>query len=158
VAVKFSLAIHGKIGYLFDLSQTVNVMNFRCTTAIVAALFFAATTDGADKRTKTPKLPDYPNQPHINAALKNLTSAQEQLERDRPKAILFLKKAQIALDGAGKNKGSYIGTATRLTRQAITHFEKAGSDPEMAATVAHEVAEAIEACHEAGKVGARKKR
>jgi hypothetical protein len=109
-------------------------------------------THGADK---TPKLPDYPHQPYINTALKHLASAQENLERDRPKAITFLKKAEIALESTGKKKGSYNSTALRLTRQAVTHFEKAGSDPAMTATVAHEVAEAIEACHEAGREGAR---
>jgi len=131
-------------------------MNFRCIVAIIAALFVAATVHGADKSRKTPKVPDYPQQPRINAALKNLNSAQEQLGRDRPKALVFLQKAEIALEAAGRNKGSFIATALRLTRQAITHFDKAGSDPEMAEKVAHEVAEAIEACHEAGKVGARK--
>jgi len=132
-------------------------MNPRCATAIIAALIFAATTRGADK---TPKLPEYPHQPNVNAALKNLTSAQENLERDRPKAITFLQKAKTALENAKINKGSFLGTAERLTQQAITHLGKADSDPEAAAKVAHEVAQAIESCHKAGEMGAknRKKR
>lgn len=133
-------------------------MNPRCITAVLAVLLVAATAHCADKGSKTPKIPEYPHQPRINAALKNLTSAQENLERDRPKAIAFLQKAEIALEETGSRKGSYNATALRLTRQAIKHFEKAGSDPETAATVAHEVAEAIEACHEAGREGARNRK
>jgi hypothetical protein len=115
---------------------------------VIAALTVAALPiAGAEK---TPKLPAYPGQPSINAAVKSLTAAQEKLTSNQADALVHLKKAQGSLEHAIKDKGSFRATAIRLTKQAIRHLE--GNDP---TTAAHEIEEAIENANRAGVQGAR---
>lgn len=120
-------------------------------TVVIASLFMIAAAPGADKSKKSPTLPAYPHQRNINIALKQLTNAQKKAGSggsEQADAVIHLKKAEIALDGAKNNKGSFLATAHRLTGQAIRHLEKGEVD-----TANHEIAEAIEAVHKAGKAG-----
>lgn len=99
---------------------------------------------------KAPAEPEYPGQPSINGALKHLTKAQEAISTNPKEAIGILKKAQISLEAAVKDKGTYRVTAVRQTKEAIRHLEKGDT-----ATAARDVEEAIENTHKAGKQGSR---
>ena len=55
---------------------------------------------------------------------------------------------QISLEAASKDKGTYRVTAARQIEQALKALEKADSLKAM-----HHIAEAMENCHKAGKMG-----
>jgi hypothetical protein len=98
------------------------------------------------------KVPEYPGQPKINAALKQLTEAQTVMTKggSQDDVIAHLTNAHNAMEGAALNKGSYRVTAIRLTGQAIKHLEKGEKD-----TAVHEIAEALDAVDKAGQAGAK---
>ncbi len=116
-------------------------------TVLTALSFFfvSAITTGAE-----PKVPEYPKQPYINTALKQLGEAREKAPANPTEALAHLNKASIALDRRMDGKGSFANTAKRLTDQAIKHLEKGEAD-----TAMKEINDAIEATHKAGKMGAR---
>jgi hypothetical protein len=128
-------------------------MNRIFTLAVSALLVVVTCAAGADKsKSKSPKLPEYPKQQKINAALKNLGKAKELAKgsaKEVADAIVYLKKAEIQLAHDGKNKhGSFKESAHRLSGQAAKDLEQGLSDKAL-----HNIDEAIEATHKAGKAG-----
>lgn len=121
---------------------------------VCLALFaFRPPAEAAPDAKKLPELPLYPNQPYINASLKNLDAAKAELAKsttDYSAAIIYLQKAEISLKGAVKDKGSFRLTAIRVNSQAIKDLEKKNLPKAL-----HNIDEAIEACHKAGKMGER---
>lgn len=118
---------------------------FTLTAVSSALLLLAISASNA-----APKVPEYPKQPYINTALKQLGEAREKTPTNPTEALAHLNKASIALDRPMNSKGSFANTAKRLTDQAIKHLEKGEAD-----TAMREINEAIEATHKAGKMGAR---
>jgi hypothetical protein len=116
------------------------------TTIMSAFLLIAVLVGGADA---APQLPAYPNQPKINAALNQLTLAQQKIDSNPADTITHLQKAGIALEASKNDKGSFRRTSIRLTNQAAKHLEK--NDTE---TARHEIEEAIENVKRAGEAGA----
>src|SRR4051794_18533744 len=88
---------------------------------LVAALLLPFTVAGAAE--KSPTGPEYPGQPSINAALKNLAKAKEVIETNKDDAIGYLKKAYGSLESTIKDKGNFRTTAIRWTKEAIKHLE-----------------------------------
>ena len=129
-------------------------MNRIFTLAVSVLLIVVTCAAGADKKKspKSPKLPEYPKQSRINGALKNLAKAQELAKgsaKEMADAVIFLKKAEIQLSHDGKNKhGSFKESAHRLSGQAAKDLENGLSDKAL-----HNIEEAIEATHKAGKAG-----
>ena len=108
---------------------------------------------GADKsQSKSPKLPEYPKQRNINAALRQLASAQKLAKgsgQEVADAIVHLKKAEIQLSKDKGNKhGSFKESAHRLSGQAVKDLENGLSD-----RAQHNIEQAIKATHKAGNAG-----
>lgn len=99
---------------------------------------------------KSPTAPEYPGQPFINSALKDLKKAKDLVETNKADAIVFLEKAASSLKGSTKDKGNYRTSAIRWTKEAIKHLE--ASD---IAKATHEIDEALDDVHKAGKIGAK---
>jgi hypothetical protein len=128
-------------------------MNRIFTLAVSVLLIAVTCAAGADKsKSKSPKLPDYPGQPNINTALKQLASAQKLAKgsgKEVADAIVHLKKAEIQLSKDKGNKhGSFKESAHRLSSQAVKDLENGLSDKAL-----HNIEEAIKATHKAGKAG-----
>lgn len=126
-------------------------MNRIYSLALSTLLVATTCALGADKSKspKSPKLPEYPHQPNVNTALKHLGKAQELAKgsgKEVADAIVYLKKAQIAMEGASKKKGSFKATAVRLSGQAAKDLENGLTDK-----AAHNIEEALEAVHKAGQ-------
>lgn len=126
-------------------------MNRIFTLAVSVLLIVVTCAAGADK-SKSPKLPEYPKQGTINAALKHLAKAQELAKgsaKEVADAIVFLKKAEIQLSKDKGNKhGSFKESAHRLSGQAVKDLENGFPDKAL-----NNIKEAIEATHKAGKAG-----
>ncbi len=128
-------------------------MNRIFTLAVSVLLIVVTCAAGADKsKSKSPKLPEYPKQVRINAALKHLAKAKELAKgsgKEVADAIVWLKKAEIQLSKDKGNKhGSFKESAHRLSGQAAKDLENGLSDKAL-----HNIEEAIEATHKAGKAG-----
>jgi|UniRef100_UPI0037847544 hypothetical protein len=128
-------------------------MNRIFTLAVSVLLIVVTCASGADKsKSKSTKLPEYPKQSRINGALKNLAKAQELAKgsaKEVGDAIIYLKKAEIELSKDKGNKhGSFKESAHRLSGQAAKDLENGLSDKAL-----HNIEEAIEATHKAGKAG-----
>jgi hypothetical protein len=102
----------------------------------------AASSFGAERK--------YPNQPSINAALKQLAEAQQKIDTKPSEAGDCLRKASDSLEHAIKDKGTFRVTAKRLTDQATKHLEKGDVE-----TAKHEIEGAIENANKAGRSGGR---
>lgn len=128
-------------------------MNRIFTLAVSVLLIAVTCAAGADKsKSKSPKLPEYPKQGNINAALKHLAKAKELAKgsgKEVADAIVWLKKAEIQLSKDKGNKhGSFKESAHRLSGQAVKDLENGLSDKALG-----NIEEAIEATHKAGKAG-----
>lgn len=128
-------------------------MNRIFTLAVSVLLIVVTCAAGADKsKSKSPKLPEYPKQPNINKALHHLAKAQKLAKgsaKEVADAIVWLKKAetQLAKDKSNRH-GSFKESAHRLSGQAAKDLEKGLADKAL-----HNIDEAIEATHKAGKAG-----
>ncbi|MDZ4405421.1 hypothetical protein [Prosthecobacter sp.] len=126
-------------------------MNRIFTLAVSVLLIVVTCAAGADK-SKSPKLPDYPKQKNINAALKQLAKAKELAKgsaKEVADAVVYLKKAEIQLSKDRGNKhGSFKESAYRLSGQAAKDLENGLADKAL-----HNIEEAIAATHKAGKAG-----
>ena len=109
---------------------------------VLASLF------GAVAAEKPPTLPEYPGQPSINAALKDLNKAKEIVDTNKADAITYLKKASGSLEASVKDKGNYRTTAIRWCKQATKHLEEGD-----VVKATHDIGEAIDDTHKAGKIG-----
>jgi len=98
----------------------------------------------------SPTIPEFPKQPHTNAAISQLIQAQKKVGSNNADAIVHLKKAGISVEKSAKNKGSFRGTAIRLIGQAVKHLEK--NELEVARK---EITDALEAVYKAGEAAAR---
>lgn len=114
----------------------------------LAALLLPITVAVASE--KSPKAPEYPGQPSINAALKHLAQAKEAIDKNKDDAIAFLKKAYGSLESTIKDKGNYRTTAIRWTKEAIKHLEESDT-----AKASKDIDEAIDDVHKAGKIGSK---
>ncbi|MEI9892933.1 MAG: hypothetical protein WDN28_03205 [Chthoniobacter sp.] len=112
------------------------------TTLLSASLLFVATSGEANDP------PTFPGQPHINSALKHLTSAREKAPTDAPGALGELAAASGELARASKNKGTYKNIARQLTDQATQYLQK--GEPDKAV---HKIDEAIANTNRAGETG-----
>lgn len=122
-------------------------VSFAVATIVSAFLLIMNSAAGAGK---SPTLPAYPGQPNINAALRQLTKAQEKVDANQADAVIHLQKAAIALEMSSDDKGSFRKTSIRLTNQAIKHLGQKDDT-----TAKHEIAEAIENVNKAGKAGTK---
>jgi hypothetical protein len=128
-------------------------MNRILTLAVSVLLIVVTCAAGADKsKSKSPKLPEYPKQKNINAALRQLESAQKLAKgsgKEVADAIVHLKKAENQLSkDRGNRHGSFKESAHRLSGQAVKDLEAGNSDKAL-----HNIEEAIAATHKAGKAG-----
>jgi phage I-like protein len=128
-------------------------MNRIFNLAVSMLLIAVTCAAGADKsQSKSPKLPEYPKQRNINAALRQLASAQKLAKgsgQEVADAIVHLKKAEIQLSKDKGNKhGSFKESAHRLSGQAVKDLENGLSD-----RAQHNIEQAIKATHKAGNAG-----
>lgn len=122
----------------------------RILVLMISTLLFGVTyAAGADKP-KSPKLPEFPKQRTINAALRQLTSARELAKgstKEVADAIVYLKKAEMNLaKDSGNKHGSFKESAHRLSGQAAKDLEKG-----LIEKATHNIEAAIKATIKAGE-------
>ncbi|HSI16063.1 MAG TPA: hypothetical protein VK961_28700 [Chthoniobacter sp.] len=113
---------------------------------LVALLAAFLVITGASLLAKEP--PAFPGQPHLNAALKHLTSAKEKVANDATAALGDLESARTDLSHAIHNKGTFQTIARQLTEQAKQYLEKGDADK-----ASHKIEEAIQNVNRAGQTG-----